>query len=370
MFPKLLSCNELNMDMQKIIWGLCLLACLGCRETALERGQTLLKAKNYVKALDALTVSIQSDTTQWEAYYDRALCETELDFDQDALADYEKAYAMHPSAKTRTGLGKGYWEVGDKEKAKAYLNWAIELDPAYADAYLNLGLFYAKEEAFGTALPYLLKAKGLLKQAPDELSLALMIVYFETGNDAECLEIIRTMKTADTLTSELYEYHGRLLQRKAQYQPAVKEFNAALDIDSTQGIARMCRADSYAALKEFDLEIIDRTYIIREMEAMSDNAFLIGQSYYYRGIAQGNAGHNRAALQDFDKSLAISSEEADTYVGRAIAKIHLRDLSGALKDYQKACRLGKKASFDKYLTKDPEAFPAFLAFAEKRGLKI
>lgn len=356
--------------MQKIIWGLCLLACMACRETALERGQTLLKAKNYEKALDALTVSIQSDTTQWEAYYDRALCETELDFDQDALADYEKAYAMHPSAKTCTGLGKGYWEEGDQEKAKAYLNQAIELDPAYADAYLNLGLFYAKEEAFGTALPYLLKAKGLLKQAPDELSLALMIVYFETGDDADCLEIIRTMKTADTLTSEVYEYHGRLLQRKAQYQPAVKEFDAALDIDSTQGIARMCRADSYAALKEFDLEIIDRTYIIREMEAMSDNAFLIGQSYYYRGIAQGNAGHNRAALQDFNKSLALGGELAGTYFNRAIAKIHLRDLSGALRDYQKAVRLENNVAFDNFLREDPKVFSGFLAYAEKRGVKI
>ncbi len=370
LFANSLSCSELITNIQKIIWAVCLLACMGCRETTLEWGQKLMAAKNYEKAQEALTLWIQSDTTHWEAYYDRARCETELYQYSEALADYEKAYSMHPDAKTSTGLGKGYWDLNDTEKAKSYLNRAIGMDPTYADAYLNLGIIYTKEEAFQVALPYLLKAKSLADQPSDELSMALMIVYFETGNDPACLEMIQSFKSSDTLTSDAYQFHGRLYQRKKQYQKALKEFDAALDIDSTNGFARLCRADTYAALKQFDLEIGDRTRIIRAMEAIDDNAYLTGQSYYYRGIAKGNAGDNRGALQDFNQSLAIAGDEAGTYFSRAIAKIHLHDLPGALRDYQMASRLEKNVAFDRYLTEDPRAFSAFLAYAKKRGVQI
>jgi tetratricopeptide (TPR) repeat protein len=365
-----LSCSELITDMQKIIWAVCLLACMGCRETTLEWGQKLLAAKNYEKAQEALTLWIQSDTTRWEAYYDRARCETELYQYSEALADYEKAYAMHPAAKTCTGLGKGYWDLNDTEKAKSYLNRAIGMDPTYADAYLNLGIIYTKEEAFRVALPYLLKAKSLADQPSDELSMALMIVYFETGNDPACLEIIQSFKSSDTLTSDAYQFHGRLYQRKKQYQKALKEFDAALDIDSTNGFARLCRADTYSALKQFDLEIGDRTRIIRAMEAMDDNAYLTGQSYYYRGIAKGNAGDNRGALQDFNQSLAIAGDAAGTYFNRAIAKIHLHDLPGALRDYQKAKSLEPSLAFDDYLKEEPKDYAGFFAYCKKRGVQI
>jgi len=356
--------------MQKIIWGICLLACLGCRESTLEWGQNLLKAKNYEKAREAFTLSIQEDETHWEAYYGRAQCETALDLSAEALADYEKAYIMHPTAETCTGLGKGYWDERNLEKAKSYLNRAIGMVADYADAYLNLGLIYAKEEEFPKALPYLLHAKGLYKQMPEELSMALMLVYFETGNDPACLEIIRSYKTSDTVSADAYEYQGRIYQRKKQYKQALKEFNAALDIDSLRGLSRLCRADTYKALEEFDKEILDRTQIIREIEATIDDAYLIGQSYYYRGIAKGNAGDNRGALQDFNKSLALTGPQAGAYFSRAIAKIHLHDLSGALQDYQKAVRMEKNVAFDEYLTEDPEAFPEFLAYCRQRGIRL
>ena len=106
------------------------------------------------------------------------------------------------------------------------------------------------------------------------------------------------------------------------------------------------------------------------MEATIDDAYLIGQSYYYRGIAKGNAGDNRGALQDFNKSLALTGPQAGAYFSRAIAKIHLHDLSGALQDYQNAVRMEKNVAFDEYLTEDPEAFPEFLAYCRQRGIRL
>lgn len=144
--------------------------------------------------------------------------------------------------------------------------------------------------------------------------------------------MIQSLKSSDTLTSDAYQFQGRLYQRKKKYQKALKEFYAVLDIDSNDGFACLCRADTYLALKQFDLGIGDRTRIIREMEAIDDNAYLTGQSYYYRGIVKGNAG-----------------DKTGTYFIWAIANIHLHNLPGALRDYLKASRLEKNVAFDLYL---------------------
>ncbi len=106
------------------------------------------------------------------------------------------------------------------------------------------------------------------------------------------------------------------------------------------------------------------------MEAIDDNAYLTGQSYYYRGIAKGNAGDNRGALQDFNQSLAISGDAAGTYFNRAITKIHLNDLAGALRDYQKAKSLEPSVAFDDYLKEEPKDYAGFLAYCKKRGVQI
>lgn len=358
------------MDMQKIILGLCLLACLGCRETALERGQTLLKAKNYEKAQEAFTILIQSDTTHWNAYYGRAVCQTELNRYQEALADYEKAYAMHPSAETCAGLGKGYWNEQNLEKAKAYLNRAIGMDAAYADAYMNLGIIYVKEESFQDALPYLLKAKGLFAQLPDELSLALMIAFFETGNDKACLEQIGLVKQAGDVDAEVYTYAGRAYTRQKRYKEAMKEYQAVLKADSTDVFALALVADVYARKEQYDTEIKERTRVIRQVEASGAEAELIGISYFYRGMAKDNAGDFRGALRDLDHSIALSDGRAWAYFCRSVAKIHLRDFSGALRDYQQAVLLKPDVDFDGYLTEDPKEFPAFLVYCRQRGVHI
>ncbi len=356
--------------MLKIIWVLCLLACLGCRESTLEWGQNLLAAKNYEKGRDAFTLSIQEDTTHWEAYFGRAQCETALDLSAEALADYAKAYRMHPTAETCAGLGKGYWDEHDTEKAKIYLNRAIGMDANCSEAYMNLGIIYVKEEAFQEALPYLLKAKGLYQQSPDELSLALMIAYFETKNDPACLEIIRSFKSSDTVTSAAYEYHGRLLQRNKQYQQALKQYKAALDMDSTNVYARVLLADVYAQQEQYTAEIEQRTRIIQQVEEQQADAEMIGLSYYLRGMAKDNAGDYRGALRDLDYSLSISDGRAWAYFCRTMVKIHLRDFSGALRDYQQAVRLKPDVAFDDYLTEDPSRYAGFITYATKRGVRF
>jgi tetratricopeptide (TPR) repeat protein len=333
-----------------------------------------MEEKNYEKAKEALTLWIQSDTTRWEAYFDRARCETELQEWPEALADYEIAFAKHPTAETCAGLGKGYAGTDLSDKAKAYLNRAIGMDSSFAAAYLHLGEIYLTEEDYEEALAYLLKAQSLSKQPTEAVQLALMETYFELENDLECEEIIRQLKSGKPLKTRVYEFSGRLLLRQKAYQAALKEFNTALHLDSSNFIARLYRAETYKGMERYAEEIVDRTKIIAQMQEMdsTNTEYLIGQSYFFRGTAYSNAGNYPAALADYAQSLKIAGDKPGTYLNRAVTKIRQQNLSGALADYRKALALEPsiKDLFTEYVAGDSLRFQPFLAYCQKQGIFI
>jgi tetratricopeptide (TPR) repeat protein len=357
--------------MQKIVWVIGLLACMGCRPSTLEWGKELLAAKKYEKAKEALSLWIQRDTTRWDAYYARAECNADLSLENDALHDYEKAFAMHPAVKTCVGVGKGYLENEDYEKAKAYFNRAIGMDRSDARGYFGLGDCYLREELYDEALSYLHQAQARWKKnVPEEFTLALMQVYFEKKQDAACLAQIRILKLAKSPRSEAYEYAGRVYARQKRYPQALKEYQAVLDRDSTDIVARVLVADVYAQQEQYATEIKVRTRIITQVEAQKADADMIGLSYYLRGMAKDNAGDFRGALRDLDHSIALSDGRAWAYFCRTVAKIHLRDFSGALRDYQEAIRLRPDVAFDDHLSEDPTSYATFIAYAGMRGERI
>jgi tetratricopeptide (TPR) repeat protein len=357
--------------MRKIIWVLSLWALMACRPSTLEWGKELLAQKKYEKAKEALSLWIQRDTTRWDAYYNRAECNLALSLEYDALHDFQKAYAMHPTVRTCVGVGKGYLENEDYEKAKAYFNRAIGMDRSDARGYFGLGDCYLREELYDEALSYFVQAKGRWKKkVPDEFSIALMKVYFEKKKDAACLEQIRLMRRSHVQHAELYEYAGRVYARQKRYAQAMKEYEAALKKDSLNIVAKVLVADVYAQQEQYDAEIKQRTRIIAQVEQQKADAELIGLSYYLRGLAKDNAGDYRGALGDLDHSISISDGRAWAYFCRTVAKIHLNDFSGALRDYHQAVRLEPDVAFDDYLTVDPSRYAGFISYATKRGVRF
>lgn len=357
--------------MQKIVWVIGLLACMGCRPSTLEWGKELLAEKKYEKAKEALSLWIQRDTTRWDAYYARAECNAALSLENDALHDYEKAFAMHPSVKTCVGVGKGYLENEDYEKAKAFFNRAIGMDRSDARGYFGLGDCYLREESYDEALSYLDQTQARWKKkVPEEFTIALMQVYFEKKQDAACLEQIRILKLAKVPPAEVYEYAGRVYARQKRYAQAMKEYQAALKRDAMNVVAKVLVADVYAQQENYAAEIEQRTRIIQQVEEQKADADMIGLSYYLRGMAKDNAGDFRGALRDLDHSIALSDGRAWAYFCRTVAKIHLRDFSGALRDYQEAVRLRPDVAFDDHLTEDPTSYATFIAYAGKHGERI
>lgn len=78
----------------------------------------------------------------------------------------------------------------------------------------------------------------------------------------------------------------------------------------------------------------------------------LANAYNIRGAAKYNLRDMQGAIADYNKSLAINPIDADTYYERALVKYGLNDINGAIADYDQA------------LVIDPQHAPAFLS----RGL--
>ncbi|RLD80849.1 MAG: hypothetical protein DRJ15_05985 [Bacteroidetes bacterium] len=114
-------------------------------------------------ALASIYLNVKLDTLQSEKYVDEGraihpddyqllIAETNLNLargeNEKALANLSKALETDPENKTIWfALGTNYENVGKLEEAeKAYMK-CIEIDPAYADAYYNLGAMFNNQAA-------------------------------------------------------------------------------------------------------------------------------------------------------------------------------------------------------------------------------
>jgi len=95
----------------------------------------------------------------------------------EADNNYQKALIVAPNDTSYqkyilNNRGCMYTQVGDLDKADAYFRAALEIDPNYKPAQLNLGLINEKRMSRCEALEYWAKLYGWEKTKPRDLTLS------------------------------------------------------------------------------------------------------------------------------------------------------------------------------------------------------
>ncbi|TAG93334.1 MAG: tetratricopeptide repeat protein [Oscillatoriales cyanobacterium] len=210
-----------------------------------------------------------------------------------------------PSAPVATGpkaddfyiQGEEKSNKGDYQGAVAAYTQAIQLNPNYADAYINRG----------NALDIL----GNKQSALDDYNQALRI---------------------NPNLANAYLGRGGIRLILGDKQGAIDDFNQVVqtnpnDADSynTRGASRYYLGDKQGAIKDYT-------------QALSIDPNL-SSIYFNRGLARRDSGDNRGALADFSQALRINPNSAQAYASRGLTRYKLGDKQGALQDYQKASDL-------------------------------
>ncbi len=129
---------------------------------------------------------------------------------QRAIAEYQAALAIRPTAITHYNLGQVYRELGQVDLAVSHYQEAVKLNPKRADALVNLGVIYLERQQYAKAADMFQEAEAAdrtLAAVPFNLGLAyealgkkdLAIKAFERAlemdpNDSEAAEHLKKLQ--------------------------------------------------------------------------------------------------------------------------------------------------------------------------------
>ena len=165
------------------------------------------------------------------AYYNRGLAKSDLENNEEAIKDYDKAIELNPNysdAYNNRGVSKS--DLGNNEEAIKDYDKAIESNPNNSDAYNNRGNEKNNLKQYNEAIKDFNKA---IELNPNNSS-----AYNNRGvakkNSGKYEEAIKDYNKAIELNpnnSEAYNNRGNAKKNLEQYQEAIKDYNKAIELN-------------------------------------------------------------------------------------------------------------------------------------------
>lgn len=270
----------------------------------LTQAETFIQKKDYVSAEPLLQKVVESDPTNYEAWFDLGFVENNLGKVQESIAAYRKSVAAKPDVfESNLNLGLQLAKTGQPE-AEQFLRAATQLKPTshvaegQERAWLSLGHVLEKdkpEEAVAayrqaTALqpkdpePHIATGLLLEKQekfsdAVDEYKLALALdssseaaandaltglanIYMRGRRFPEAEDVLRKLVAAHPEEASTHIQLGRVLAAEGKNDAAVVELQAGTRLAPADLSAQRDLADLYSTLGKNDrAESVYRTLI-------------------------------------------------------------------------------------------------------------
>lgn len=283
--------------------------------------------------------------------------------------------------------GKNAEQLGLTQRATEYYKQATQADPAYAYAFLCLGLLHEKQSHYGEAIAALYQAVALSDSTGDSIAALsnehLAACFVDDGDFdgskngfiTDSAELIGITERAIELNPQSASAHATMaliLNNQRQFMPASTWARKAIDIDAdyprgynTYGIILYNQGKDNEAIKQFrqalkvDPENDDAFYNLGVMHALRGNhetamKYLregLKQSprsvklYYFMGIALLDQGHTQKAIECYQY---IVQELDSTYTPayNKLGSIYCKkgDFDQAIAYHDKAARINPKDS--------------------------
>lgn len=142
-----------------------------------------------------------------------------------------------------------------------------------------------------------------------------------------------TMLTADAKFECILR--GRAFIKQRNFEPALDEFNKALQIDPAYGQALAERGMANFALSRYETAIPDLSLALK----LTDDRHLRVSLYLARANSLFETGHAPQALADFTNAIKSDSSDPLPYFQRGSAFCQLRECAKAIADYSRYVKL-------------------------------
>jgi len=291
-------------------------------------GNFYMKKSDYGRALENYERAQKLAPQDPVIYDDRGAALVLLRRNEEAVADFNRALALNRAdTSALSNRATVYLRTERPELAIVDLTEVIRAEPANTKAIYARGTAYEQRNALDQAVEDYRSAARLDPSfIPAYEALGEILARRDPQAAlAEFGEAIRRDPQSPALRSRAILYLSL-----RQFEPALKDFDAAIANDGSDNITYLDRGVTEQQLGDLKDAIKDYT---RSLELETTAPALID-----RGSAYTRSGDPKKALTDFDAALAIEPKSLPALIGRADANYALsaedpKRLAGSLKDY-------------------------------------
>lgn len=255
----------------------------------------------------------------------------------------------------------------EPEKHMELLKQALDLDPDYLDATIDLGLGYYRMGKGEDALPYMQRAAALGSDMP-EVHNNLAVLYADLGMKEEALKEFNEAIDLKPDYPEARLNYGRLLEESGRLDQAEGIYLGLLERDPDNLKARSSLALLYERTGRTELAVQEFRILSRRNPELAENYFVergqsarkakeygnaekfflravdinpqLSQGYAELGTNSYLAGEYEKSMEYFRKALALEPQRAEYhyYLGLALEKSG--DQMEAKASFQRSAELG------------------------------
>ena len=234
---------------------------------------------------------------------------------------------------------KGYNsdEIGEYDNAILYYQKAIEINPDYAFAYINMGLAYGNKSNYDKAIECYQKAIEINPEYA-EAYYKMGVAYVDKGNYDKAIECFQKAIEINPDDADAYYNMGIIYGwEKCSYVKAIEYFQKAIEIDPDDARAYKNMGLAYGNKSNYDKAI---ECFQKAIEINPDDA----DAYKNMGLAYGNKSNYDKAIECFQKAIEINPEYAEAYKNMGLAYVDKGNYNKAIECCKKAIEINPNYS--------------------------
>jgi tetratricopeptide (TPR) repeat protein len=272
--------------------------------TNLELAYAYKGSKKYELALPYFNKAIELNDSYSLAYKERGNNYFKLKDYVKALSDYNKYEALaEPVTDAVFYYNKG-WAENDLEKyneSSKSLEKSVQLDPAYSDAFSELGYAYYKLNMNNEAITNYRAAMVLDKETNPVPILGIADVYYDNLKDHDSAMLYYAKGVQLKKTSKLAYYRlGWCYNDKGRFADAVEPLKQAIVLDAEFSDARTELGYAYYKLDKYD-EALEQFRPVMNRDAKNE------LSRYYAGFCYSLKDDQENLKKMIDELTALNS---------------------------------------------------------------
>lgn len=297
-----------------------------CARYLENRGCACYHQKQYKEAIEDFTAALEAEPNNASIHFHLGNTRYQLGEHRDALANYADAIKLEPDNATYLHYkGLAYQGCGMVREAILHYEEALRRDENHHPSRFHLGIMYHHDGQYDRAL----EALNGGVPADEALYEARGLVHRDTGDYRSALRDFDAVIELDPTEGRHRYNRGVVYHRMGQEQDAIEDLSKAIELGSTEAAVHSERGLAWRALGNMAQAVIDLTAAIDVDDTQTSYLSSRAQCFFEHGL------YDRAEA-DLSRALRLDHEDAELLYKRGICRYAQRNYAEAVADLKSA----------------------------------